>query len=123
METVQTSGGSSSCAAYSTESQPWASGTGVTSSSVNLFLKNTGSSEISIPYTVMATAPGYINTQYSWYVPFSLWRVPARLCKPVLSHDAWAAAACLGGIDYSLVQELGCHIYSVRSPDRCGECG
>lgn len=53
------------CTASSTVSDVWQSGNGVFSSAVNLFLQNTGSVPITVPYTVSATAR-YVNVQYSW---------------------------------------------------------
>ena len=62
---VQPANGTS-CTASATISDPWQSGTGVYSAAVNLFLQNTGSVPIVVPYTVSTTA-SYVNVQYSWY--------------------------------------------------------
>jgi len=55
-----------SCEVYSQISQPWSTSTGSYSTSVNLYLRNTGSTPIMEPYTLNITIAGYINTQYSW---------------------------------------------------------
>lgn len=64
--TLQPTPAGAACEVYSQLSNPWPTGTGTFSNSVNLYVKNTGTAEIPIPYTVNVTAPGYINTQYSW---------------------------------------------------------
>ena len=63
---LQPAPGGGSCEVYSQLSNPWPTGTGSFSTSVNIYMKNTGSSVIAIPYTVSVSAPGYTNTQYSW---------------------------------------------------------